>query len=499
VKSLVASLSDCFEQDTVVCLHLPNDILYPVLVLAILASGAQWTGTNPAYSAVELEHHFRLSNARYVITTAPYLDKVQLAVTESGCETEFILFTDLLDMNMPLDKNPDIQTAAGQAQASVPRLRNLRDLQSQTTRLAGLYKARLSRPDKVAALMQTSGTTGLPKLAVRTHAAMIHELIAIADDDTCKPYEVRRLFCTPVFHGFAAPEMIFNALRLGRKTFYMRRFDNTFHQKVYDFDITETFGAPTMLLRLVNKPEDYHKLQSLKYVAYGGASLGNELRRKFLDIFEHNPRLVPVYGMTEGGWFTTFKHPEDDNTGSVGRLIPGNDVKILPDPANRGTQDVGEILVRGPQLMQGYLANEQATNDAFQEGWLKTGDIGYISDGKVYLVDRAKEMIKVNGWQVSPAELQDALLECQGVLEAAVFGIGEGTDEHPVACVVSSTESAPSEMIMTHLSSRLASYKVSKLILHFVEGIPRSSTGKMQKQILKAEYLRGLEHITVQS
>ncbi|KAK5116192.1 hypothetical protein LTR62_008518 [Meristemomyces frigidus] len=348
--------------------------------------------------------------------------------------------------------------------------------------------------DDIVALMQTSGTTGLPKVATRTHRAMIHELDAIAGDDTLKTYNIRRLFCTPVFHAFSAPEMIFNALRLGRPSYFMRRFDDSFAHNVAQYHITETFGPPPMLLKLVNQPENYALLQSLRYVAYGGAPLGLELRRRFLDLFLIQPRLVPVYGMTEGGWYATFHYPEDDDTGSVGRSIPGYDIKINACGADDRTETpTGEILVRGPQMMQSYLGNEKATADVFEDGWLKTGDKGYMRDGKLYLIDRIKDLIKVNCWQVSPTELQNALLEHDAVAEAAVFAMDEGSvAEHPMVCVVTRSGCVLSwEEILRHLRERLAWYKVNYCELRFMKEIPKSATGKIMKRVLRERVLGG--------
>ncbi|KAK5683266.1 hypothetical protein LTS10_004797 [Elasticomyces elasticus] len=437
--NLVTALAGAFTTNSTVCLHLPNDVLYPVLVLAILASHCRWTGSNPAYTAAELEHHFRTSETDYVVTMPESLATVRSAVQASGNRAEIILFSDLLEEEQTgaVSRNP--LPSNGHA------LKTLRDLLQSPSDVDLPTMLSKILPNDIAALQQTSGTTGLPKMAMRSHLSMISELEAIAEDPAYKPYEVRRLFCTPIFHAFSAPEMLFNALRLGQVSYFMRRFDDSFAQKVHDFRITETFGAPAMLLKLANKAEEHHLLQSLRYVAHGGAPLGSELRRRFLGMFEVPPRLVPVYGMTEGGWFTTFRHPEKDDTGSVGRPVPGYELKISSSPFDRSVKkhSEGEILVRGPQVMQGYFGNAEATADAFRDGWLRTGDLGYLANDKLYLVDRVKDMIKVNGWQVSPVELQNVLLQLEDVLEAAVFGEGHDVDEHPVACVSLAPDAAP--------------------------------------------------------
>ncbi|KAK5112290.1 hypothetical protein LTR85_011562 [Meristemomyces frigidus] len=512
---LVGSLAGAFAANSTVCLHIPNDVLYPVLVLAILASNCRWTGTNTAYTAPELEHHFRVSETDYIITLPEHLEVVRGAANASGRNIELILFADLLKrplelkLSIPQHGEEHVRTADcecnGRGRLEVrkkdsviasplmtdQKMRSLHDLVRDPAKvdLQGLTK--VISLDSTAALMQTSGTTGLPKMAMRTHRAMIIEQQTIEDNDNDKPYEVRRLYCTPIFHGFSAPEMLFNVLRLGQTSYFMRRFDSTFAQKVHDLNITETFGAPPMMLMLVNQPGAGKLLQSLRMISFGGAPLASELRRKTLDLFETKPRIVPVYGMTEGGWFTTLKYPEDDSTGSVGRPIPGYEVKVIPQEnteLNNG-QPVGEIFVRGSQVMTGYLNNPKETAGAFEDGWLKTGDIGYLRDGKVYLVDRAKDLVKVNGWQVAPAELENALLEYPGVLDAAVLGVGQGVDEHPLACVVIGNLTATPEMIKVHLRGRLTGYKVSRCEVRFVQAIPKNPAGKILRRVLREEVL----------
>ncbi|EMC93893.1 hypothetical protein BAUCODRAFT_150128 [Baudoinia panamericana UAMH 10762] len=521
---LVEALGGAFTADSTVCLHLPNDVLYPVLVLGILSSGCRWTGTNPAYTVMELEHHFRISQTRYVITSPEHVPVVEAAVEVSGTLAEIIIFEDLL--RSASSSNQARRVTSNSIQTPTSCHRTLRELLYPIVSSSGLLPK--PRIDSIAALMQTSGTTGLPKLAARTQQSIMLELSAIEDNHASKPYEVRRLFCTPIFHAFSAPEMLFNSLRLGHPTYFMRRYDETFAQKVHNLRITEIFGAPPMLLKLVERPlEARHLLSSLKAVYFGGAPLGGDVRKKFLSVFETPPRLVPVYGMTEGGWFSTFSRLEDDPSGSVGRPLPGLEVKIstantdmADSPIRHNNDEAGELLVRGPQIMSGYYNNPTATISAFTpDGWLKTGDIGYLRDGKIYLVDRAKDMIKVNAWQVSPTELESALLLHPLIADAAVYGTGQDVDERPVACVVRrpdavtaprreggsyfdsglecerksgnggmSTEGTLTKQeVRDYLRQRLAGYKVSRCEVVFVDSLPRNGAGKVLRKVLKEQ------------
>ena len=438
---LVAGLAGAFAKQSTVCLHIPNDVLYPVLVLGILASQCQWTGSNPAYTQHELAHHFRTSDTKYVVTLLEHVETVEAAVREVNSKIEIIIFTDVLQdqhRQGAARRSPDPThdhhlVVGGNANGAVHM--TLHDL-IDTPNISKLRKQLKSvSKDDVAALQSTSGTTGLPKMAARTHGAIMQETNVIEDNNSAKPYEVRRLLCTPIFHAFSTPEMIFNPLRLGYTTYFMGRFDDTFAQKVHDFGVTETAAPPPMLMRLQQQTEVHHLLQSLRLIFCGGAPLAPELRTRMLQIFKEPPRIVQVWGMTEGGWFSTFKYPEDDATGSVGRIIPGYEIKMSSEDLVKMSDGgvAGHLLVKGPQMMTGYLSNSLASEEAFSDGWLRSGDIGYIEDGKIYLVDRAKDLIKVNGWQVAPAELEAALLQSPDILDAAAIGIGNGLEEHPMA------------------------------------------------------------------
>ena len=495
---LVASLSGAFESDSTVCLHIPNDILYPIILLAILASRCRWTGTNIAYTQHELVHHFRVSDTKYVITLPEYQKTVEAAIHGLGSVIEIILFTDILrELPKPGAANkhqlrPGTELApASHSSADEMALRTLHDLLSAPDigRLEKHLKALAA--DDVAALQSTSGTTGLPKMAARTHKALILETDAIEDNNAEKPYEVRRLFCTPIFHAFSTPEMVINPLRLGYPTYFMRRFDNTFAEKVHQFGITETAAPPPMLMRLQQQAESHRLLQSLRLIFCGGAPLAPEIRRRALESFKEPPRIVQVWGMTEGGWFSTFKYPEDDSTGSVGKIVPGYEIKMsLEDSVEMADGRLaGQLLVKGQQLMTGYRGNIQASEEAFTDGWLKTGDVGYIEDGKVYLVDRAKDLIKVNGWQVAPAEIEAALLQSPDVQDAAAIGVGHGVEEHPMVFVVARHEHVNASDVETHLRSRLARHKVAQVEVEFVDSIPRNPSGKVLRNVLREQML----------
>lgn len=523
---LTANLTGAFEENTTVCLNIPNDIVYPILCYAIWASKCRWTGVNPGYQSVDLTHHFRTSETKYVITCEEQLEKIREAVRDCGREVEIILYSDLLKPQ-PAGE----QTACGVHHGHCHRnqsseFRYLHELQKTKTP-ESLFEA-LSQVDNtsIAALASTSGTTGLPKMAARTHKSHVLEAAAAQDNHAAKPYPVRRLFCTPIFHSFSTGEMAINSMRLGQPTYFIKRFDpKIFPQAILDFQITETFAPPPLIMRLVDNPDAHAQIQSLRNIYCGGAPLVPELKNRLDAIYLNNPhgppRIAQVWGMTEGGWFTTFKYGENDSTNSVGRPIPGYEIRIVPRPDFHTTTttdgednlpETGELYIRGPNLlMTCYFNNPEATADAFEDdgttqGWLKTGDVGYISpqDGKVYLIDRCKDLIKVNGFQVSPTELENALLTLPGIADAGVVGALSGTTgEHPVAFVVrqvvhddddeeeeekkGSGEDGliTKEQVKARLRRQLASYKVSMMEVVFLDALPKSITGKILRGKLR--------------
>ena len=195
---LIASLAGVFEKNTTVCLHLANDILYPILVLAIYGSSCRWTGTNTAYTIPELEHHIRVSDTKYVITKEEHLETVRAAAGSA----EIIIFSDILS------ERP------GESSTSPQEFRTLHHLQRKSS-VESLYATiRDIDLQSVSALGSTSGTTGRPKMSARTQQALVLESAAIEEQP--KSYQVRRLYCTPVFHGLSAPEMVGRFLSLTR-------------------------------------------------------------------------------------------------------------------------------------------------------------------------------------------------------------------------------------------------------------------------------------------
>ncbi|MCJ1251303.1 hypothetical protein MMC30_008535 [Trapelia coarctata] len=372
--------------------------------------------------------------------------------------------------------------------------RTLHDLMIASSHVLLEARLRNVHAGTVASLMSTSGTTGLPKMAQRTHRALVAESRSDELYDSDKPYNVRRLFCTPMFHAYSFPKMVINPLRQGQPTYYMKRFDDSFAHKISKFGITDTISVPPILSRLVEqakKKVGRESLQTLRTILCAGAPLTSKLRTEFLELFGVPPKVVQEWGMTECGCISRVHSSENDTSGSVGRAVGGYQVKIDTEHRMQLADGrlVGELLAKGPQLMTGYLANATATAQAFApEGWYRTGDVGYIdASGKVYLVDRVKDIIKTNGWQVSPAELEAAVLRFPGIVDTCALSVGHSIDEHPQIFVVKGKEDVTEKQIKEHLRSHLSRYKIASCDVRFVDSLPRAPSGKILRRILRTQ------------
>jgi long-subunit acyl-CoA synthetase (AMP-forming) len=481
-KHLVDKMTGCFEARSVVCLHMFNDILYIPMFLAIIASRATWTGTNPAYTVHELSNHLNRTKARYLVVEQRHLEIALEATLGRGTCVSIIVFEDVLGKIVPA-----VLSVPGGTRPEVISLSRF------IARGRPAHEAEQPPPashDIFSVLMSTSGTTGSPKLACRTQRALMAESAAMADGLNNKPYPVRRLFCTPIFHAFSLVLMAVNALRFGHQTYVMKRFDDTFAQKVHRLQITETAVTPAILHKLaIPGKVQRGELDSLRLIWCGGALLSSDVRHRAFELLRKETRIVQMWGMTEGGCFTTFHHPEDNHDGSVGRLLGGWTMKVQADAEGYDQSAVtkGELYVRGPQLMTEYHDDPVATREAFDCGWFKTGDVGYIQEGKVYLIDRAKNMIKVNGFQVAPAELESVIVGHPKVADCAVIRGGSGLSEHPLVFLAPTGPGLSETDMREYMLRFLTRYKVFHCRMRFVKQIQRGETGKVLTHKLRVE------------
>ena len=341
-------------------------------------------------------------------------------------------------------------------------------------------------PDAEAVLAFSSGTTGLPKAVRHTHhslqVAVRHwrEALGLTADD-------RIQITTPPSHILGLLN-IMTALQTGVWMRLHRRFDvDRMLQHIHDDRITIEMAVAPIALAIASHPQlESYDLSSLRFILWAAtpvsASVAETVTRRT------GVGWVPAYGTTELP-VIACNPPEGARLDTVGRPVPGVEVQVISLQTGRpvGPGEVGEIQARAESLMAGYLPCE-ATRDVLCDGWYRTGDIGYLdAGGWLRITDRAKEMIKVRGFQVAPAEIEAVLHEHPAVEDCAVFGIPDGADGELVVAAIATREPVEAAELSARVSERLASYKrLSRVV--FVPHIPRLPSGKVLRRVLKEQY-----------
>jgi acyl-CoA synthetase (AMP-forming)/AMP-acid ligase II len=327
-------------------------------------------------------------------------------------------------------------------------------------------------PDAPALLPYSSGTSGLPKGVVLTHANLVTAIGQVQSGLRLTPRDVVAVL-PPLHHVMGFVIALGCGLAAGARLKMLPRFDPaTFVRDVQD--VTVLIVPPPVLGFLVAQPED---LPAVELIVSGGAPVGAPLQQAVAERFPHAV-VGQGYGMTETTAVAAIPDRELATVpGSAGRIAPGTEIRVAD----------GELLIRGPQTMRGYLGQPADLIDA--DGWVHTGDLGHVDeDGNVFVVDRLKELIKVNALQVAPAELEAVLGSHPAVAEAAVVGRpDERRGEVPVAFVVA-RGAVDGETLMAWVAERVAPYKRLHGV-EFVEQLPRTPAGKLLRRLLQPSYV----------
>ncbi|MER6221820.1 AMP-binding protein [Streptomyces sp900105755] len=454
----------------VVAIMSHNQPHYALAVYAVLAAGGVVTPVNPALTTGELVKQFVSAGAKVIVSSGQAADKAAEAAHEAGIQHHFVLGDgQMAPQGGPGAARPFSDLLVGEGPP--PPL----DLDPATA---------------LAALPFSSGTTGVSKGVMLTHRNLVANLEQIGVGWKVEEADVLPAVL-PFFHIYGFTIILNAALRAGATVVTLGRYSLTSYLRmVQDFKVTRALLAPPMVLDLATAREvDDYDLSSLRLASCGAAPLDVEVtlraERRIGCLIRQG------YGMTEASPGTHLV-PDDlfDTTpaGSVGLLVPNTEARLV-DPVSgqdAGPGEPGELWVRGPQVMAGYLHNPAATAETVvDDGWLRTGDIVRVDENGVFwVVDRLKELIKYKGYQVAPAELESVLLTHPDVLDAAVVGVphAEG-GEAPKAFVVTARALDASEL-MAWTAERVAPYKKVREI-EFIDEIPKSPAGKILRRLLR--------------
>ncbi len=346
------------------------------------------------------------------------------------------------------------------------------------------------KPDNPFLLLYSSGTTGRPKGILLKNSGQLSICRAMASIDLVKEGDVM-LMLLPMFHTNPLCVWTYPIMYCGQTICIRRTFSpNDFWEPILDYQVTILMGVPAMyafVLFIVDPAAIDRSRLKLKYAFSGAAPMPVDLIKTFKEKF--NVEIIEGYGLTEGTGLTTVNPPMDKRKpGSIGVAIPEQDVRILDDNNSElPAGEKGEICVKGDAVMIGYLNQDQATREAIQDGWLHTGDMGYMDDeGFIFIVDRKKDMINRGGENIYPREVEMAIETHPKVREVSVIGVPDAALGEKVKAFIIPTEPAAMtyDELKAFLKEKLARYKIPSEE-EFVDNLPRTPTGKVLKKELR--------------
>jgi len=455
------------EPGDVVALQLPNVPQFLIAYFGVLKAGMVVLPLNPLLMAPELEYHLGDSSAALLIGFEGMHAEASKACERLGMPLYLVSFG---AAPLPDDARPFSALLSGSAL----------DVPGGDVVPCG--------PEDTAVLIYTSGTTGKPKGAELTHfqlymnCTIAGSLFGYRSDDVT-------LAVLPFFHVFGLSSVINVAVRYGGCLSIVPRFTPADALDIIERDrCTVIGGVPTMLHALAQQDIAGRDLAALRVAVSGGASLPEEIMRTFEDMY--GIEVLEGYGMSETASSCSFNRPGDRRVLSIGKPMWGVTMRVADSsgqPLPPGRENVGEILIRGHNVMKGYLGRPEATAETLRDGWLHSGDLGYMdSDGFYFIVDRAKDLVIRGGYNVYPREIEEVLYAHPSIAEAAVIGKPDERLGEEVVAVVSLRPGSEltAEELIAYCRERLAAYKYPREV-RFVGELPKGPSGKILKSALR--------------
>jgi len=475
-----------------VAIMLPNLLQYPVALFGALRVGLTVVNVNPMYTPRELEHQLKDSGAAVIVVLENFAHTVEQVLAKTEVKT--VVTTQIGDLFPPL-KALLVNLVVKYVKKMVPRWRIPNTIEFKAALRAGraqiLDDVPLSRDD-VAFLQYTGGTTGVAKGAVLTHGNLVANLQQVhawiaRDLEDGKETAVLPL---PLYHVYAlTSNLVF--MKIGAHIILITnpRDIPAFIGELRKIRFTVIIGVNSLYNALLNAPEFAGvATRGLKVANAGGMAVQRVVAEKWKQLT--GTPLIESYGLTEtspAAISNTFDIK--DWTGTIGVPIPSTEAAVLDDEGNEvPVGDLGEICIRGPQVMKGYWNRPDETAKVFtQNGWLRTGDMGFMDDkGYFKITDRKKDMIVVSGFKVFPNEIEDVVMMHPGVLEVAAIGTPDPkAGEVTKIIVVRKDPTLTEEALLEHCRTNLTGYKVPRIVEFRIAPLPRSNVGKVLRRLLR--------------
>lgn len=446
------------------CIYMPNVPEYAIAFHGAAKTGGCATTANPLYTARELAHQIEDSGARFVLTVPDFLETAKKAAESAGAEEVFVL---------------------GEAEGATP----FADLFGDPAEVPDV--SAIDPAADLAVLPYSSGTTGLPKGVMLTHRNLVANILQIQACNEVDDTDIE-VGCLPFFHIYGQTVIMNQGLRFGATIVTMPRFDLAqFLELIAEHKVTRTFVVPPIALALAKHPAiDGADLSTVKTVMSGAAALGAELQEKVAE--RTGASVFQGYGMTELSPVShVIRESGQNKPGSIGPAIPDTECRLVDPESGDEVTDVGErgeLWVRGPQVMKGYLNNREETESTIVDGgWLRTGDIAVRDSDEFFeIVDRLKELIKFKGFQVAPAELEGLIINHPKVSDVAVIGVpDEEAGELPKAFIVpTDVDDFDAEELQAFVAEQVSPQKRIRLV-EVIDEIPKSASGKILRRELR--------------
>jgi long-chain acyl-CoA synthetase len=484
-----------------VAIMLPNTPQAVISYFGILIAGGIVVQTNPLYTERELEYQMQDSGAKAIITLDILYPRVSKVMPQTNLQ--HIIVTAIKDY-LPFPKNLAYPFIQKKQYGIVVKVKHegSTHLFSETIKVKrnNITTYDFNSDEDIALLQYTGGTTGSPKGVMLTHKNLIsNTTMSEAWLYKAKVGEGSMLGIVPFFHVYGMTVCMILSIKMACKMILLPKFDALTTLKTIHKQRPTLFpGAPTIYIGLLNHPDlKKYDLSSIEACISGSAPLPLEVQEKFEEVT--GGKLVEGYGLSEASPVThsNFLWDVDRVKGSIGVPYPDTDVRILSVETGEPLpiKEIGEIVIKGPQIMKGYWNRPVETDEVLKDGWLYTGDLGYMDEkGYFYVVDRKKDMIIAGGYNIYPREIEEVLYEHPDVLEAVAAGVPDAYRGETVKAyiVLKEGSTVTEEEINQFARKYLAAYKAPRLY-EFRKELPKTAVGKILRRMLVEEEIRKID------